>query len=121
MGVVAGIAGIVLALMMMGTGVMKLRGHDMVKANMDRLGVNERLTRMIGIDEVLASVGIAIGLFADGSSWEWVGFLAGVGVIVLMLGALFYHQRAGDPQKEMVPAAAALVLAVLYLAGIMAR
>lgn len=114
-------AGLVLALMMMGTGVMKLQGHEMIKANMDRLGVNDRLTRMIGIDEVLASIGIAIGLFADGSSWEWAGFLAGIGVILLMLGALFYHQRAGDPQQEMAPAIVALVLAVLYLAGIMAR
>ncbi len=121
MAVVAWMAGLVLALMMFGTGAMKLKGHEMVVETMNRLGVDDPLMRTIGIAEVLACFGVVIGLFADGSAWEWAGFLAGVGVIVLMLGALFYHQRAGDPQKELMPAIAALVLAVLYLAGIMAR
>lgn len=121
MGTLAWIAGILLALMMGMTGVMKLIGHEMIKENMARLGVSDTLTRLIGVDEVLASGGIVIGLLAGNGNLEWIGFLAGIGVIALMIGALVYHQRAGDPPKEMAGAGMAIVLAVLYLIGIMGR
>lgn len=121
MGALAWIAGIPLALMMAMTGGMKLIGHDMVKQNMARLGVNDTLTRLIGVDEVLASAGLVIGLLAGNGDYEWIGFLTGIAVIALLIGALTYHRRVGDPPKEMAPALMGIVLAVLYLVGIMGR
>jgi len=107
------IIGLALLAMLLMSGVMKLINHEMT-ANLSRLGVSDSLKRIIGGLEVAAAIGVLIGLLGDGDN-EWLGFLAGVGVIALMIGAIVYHQRAGDEPKESAPAAATLALAVLYI------
>ncbi len=113
MAVLGWIVGLLLIAMMAMTGVMKLIGHDMVKANMARLGVSDGLTKFIGVAEVAAAIGVLIGLLGDGDN-EWIGFLAALGVIALMVGAIVYHNRADDEPKESAPAAMAIALAMLY-------
>lgn len=114
MSVLGWIIGLLLIAMLAMTGVMKLINHEMVKVNMARLGVNRNLQNIIGGAEVAGAIGVLIGLLGDGDN-EWIGLLAGIGIIALMVGAIVYHRRAGDEPKESVPAMAVAALAVLYL------
>jgi DoxX-like protein len=47
--------------------------------------------------------------------WPVLGVAAAVGMIVLLLGALLTHPRAGDPAKEAMPALLVLLLTITYL------
>ena len=75
----------------------------------------------IGAAEVLGAIGVFIGLISDGKSLEWLGFLAGLGLLVTMVGAVLYHLKGGDAPKEAAPAGVLAVLSLLYLIAIMAR
>ena len=114
MAVIGWIVGLALIGMLLMSGVMKLTNNDMAKANMKRLGVDDSLKNIIAGLEVAAAVGVFIGLLGNGNN-EWLGFLAGLGVIFLMIGAIAYHVRAGDEPKESAPAAMTLLLAALYI------
>ena len=62
-----------------------------------------------------------IGIVSDQRNLEWLGFFAAIGLIVLMVGAVDYHRRAGDGSKHLAPAIVMAVLAVLYLIAISQR
>ena len=62
---------------------------------------------------MLGAVGVFIGVIT--ADLEWIGLLAGFGLIALMIGAVVYHNRAGDPPKEMAPAVMMMGLSVLYI------
>ncbi len=70
---------------------------------------------------MLGAVGVFIGILSDESSFEWVGFLAAIGLIVLMVGAVVYHIRGGDKPKDYAPAIVMGALAVLYIIAIGGR
>lgn len=116
MGALAWIAGIIAALGFAAAGGTKLIGHPMAKDMAAKLGY-ENLRMLIGGAEVLGAVGLIAGLL--GNDWEFAGLLAGIGLIGTMLGAAFYHNKAGDKIKDMAPALVMLGLVVLYLAGLM--
>ena len=120
MGVFAWIVGILLIAMGVMPGSMKLRGHQVSLEIRDHLGVSENLWKTIGGLELAGAVGVFVGLLDDGSL-EWIGVVAALGSIALMIGAFVYHQRAGDGPKDMAPGGTVIVLAVLYLIGIAAR
>ncbi|WP_324651548.1 DoxX family protein [Georgenia sp. H159] len=67
--------------------------------------------RAIGYLELLAVVGIVLGLW-----WAWIGVAAGTGTVLLLVGAVVVHTRAGDPLPAMVPALATLASAAGYVA-----
>lgn len=113
MAVIAWIVGLALIIMMGGSGAMKLMDHQMAQDNRKHLGLTAGLSRAIGGAEVAAAVGFFIGLLVDDNA-EWIGALAAIGVIFLMIGAVIYHQRAGDEPKALVPAIVVLVLAIVY-------
>lgn len=106
------VTGIILAIGFVMSGAMKLTGQKMATEMAAKLGY-ENLARPIGIAEVLGAAGVIIG--AASTDLEWLGVLAAIGFIVLMVGAIVYHQRAGDKPKDMAPAAMMLVIAVLYI------
>lgn len=118
--VLAWVTGIILTLGFLMTGSMKLTGNATILEVAERLGF-ENLRQAIGGAEILAAIGVFIGLLTDGNNLEWVGFLAAIGVILLMIGAVIYHVRAGDEPNDWAPAAVMGVLAVLYIIGIGAR
>ncbi|MEM7276370.1 MAG: DoxX family protein [Actinomycetota bacterium] len=121
MGVLAWIVGLVLAVGMLGAGSSKLRGVPAMEESRVRFGLSAGLWRMIGALEVLSAPGLIIGLLTNDNNAEWIGFLAAVGIVALLIGAIVYHARAGDAPKEMMPAGVMLVLAVLYIVFIGAR
>lgn len=119
MNVVAWIVGLVLTAGFMMSGAMKLMGQPMAMEMAEKLGFT-KLRQAIGGAEVAGAVGVFIGLLSDGGT-EWLGFLAAIGLIATMVGAIVYHARAGDKPKEMMPAAVMGALAVLYIVAIGAR
>ncbi|MEM7323561.1 MAG: DoxX family protein [Actinomycetota bacterium] len=121
MGVLAWIVGLLLAAGIAMAGVSKLRGDAAMVETQERFGMSAGLFRIIGGLEVLAAIGLIIGLFTDGQNAEWIGFLAAVGLILLLIGAVVSHARAGDPPSGWVPAIVMLALSVLYIIFIGAR
>ncbi|MEL6982691.1 MAG: DoxX family protein [Actinomycetota bacterium] len=103
-----------LVLAMGGIGGMKLVGNETGIEQAIRLGYNN-IRIPIGIAEVAAAVGVVLG--AAITDLEWLGAASAVGIILMMIGAVGYHLRAGD-RFENIPAVVVSVAAVLYLIAI---
>jgi DoxX-like protein len=104
--------GVVTGLIMLGSGIVKLSGQPVIKERAEHFAVPWERYRLIGVLELAAAVGIAIG--------HWVhalGLAAGIGVLALMLGAVSFHVRFGDPVKVMTPALVVLAAAGGYTAA----
>ncbi len=89
----------------------KLLGHPKMRQSAEHFGILWPRYRLIGVAELAAATGILIGLW-----WHPLGIAAAIGMIVLLLGALIAHRRAGDSGKEMAPALVDLVITIAYLA-----
>lgn len=98
------------------SGVMKLIGNKRMVEGAEKLGYTN-LSIPIGVAEVLGAIGVIIG--AAVSDFEWLGVLAAIGIVALMLGALVYHRRAGD--TEIAPAIVLIIVAVLYIIALLAN
>jgi len=107
----------VLMLAMGGIGGMKLVGNETGVEQAVRLGY-DKIMIPIGIAEVLAAAGVLAG--AAVTDLEWLGAAAAVGIILMMIGAVGYHLRAGD-RFENIPAVVVTTAAVLYLVAINAN
>ena len=70
-------------------GATKLMKNDMALEMADKLGYRDRMS-MIGIAEVAGAAGVLIG--AISSDLEWIGVLAAVGIILLMLCILSHYR-----------------------------
>jgi uncharacterized membrane protein YphA (DoxX/SURF4 family) len=92
-------------------GTAKLGGHPRMRASAARFSIARERYRLIGVAEMAAAVGVLAGL-----QWRPPGRLAAARLAVLLLGAIYTHVRAGDSARELMPAALALLLGVLYLA-----
>lgn len=114
MGVLIWIATAVLVLVVGGIGTMKLINHEVAIEQAVRLGY-ENIRIPIGIAEVLVAGGVLIG--AAVTSFQWLGAVAAVGTIVMMIGAATYHLRAGD-RFELIPSVVVTIVSVLYLVAI---
>lgn len=99
-------------------GATKIMDNPMATEMADKLGYRDRM-KMIGVLELAAAAGVLLG--AISSDVEWIGFLAAVGIILLMLGALMHHQRVGDRGKDLAPPAMMALLAVLYIVALFAN
>lgn len=76
----------------------------------EHLGVPVNLYRSVGALEVAAAAGLVIGLF-----WPPLGIAAAAGLVLLLIGAVGTHRRAGDGPKE---SAGAVWLALVSAATI---
>jgi uncharacterized membrane protein YphA (DoxX/SURF4 family) len=75
------------------------------------MGLSPALVRFIGVAEVLAAVGLIVGLF-----WRPLGIAAAVGFAALLIGAVGFHSRAGDYSDAKLRTQA-LTPVVLFLAS----
>lgn len=103
-----------LVVAMGGIGAMKLVGNEEGIKQAVRLGY-DKIRIPIGIAEVLAAAGVLIG--AAVTDLEWLGAVAAVGVIAMMLGAAGFHLRARD-KFETIPSIVVLIAAVLFLVAL---
>ncbi|MEU6198567.1 DoxX family protein [Streptomyces sp. NPDC047061] len=108
--IVTVILAVLLALAFLAAGLPKIAGQEKSVAQADHLGVPQGVNRGIGGLEVLGALGTVAGLWA-----AWLGVAAGVGLGLLMVGALGAHVRAKDPGKAVAPATVFGLLAVAYV------
>jgi uncharacterized membrane protein YphA (DoxX/SURF4 family) len=105
---------VVLAGLFLATAAGKLTGHTASIAIRDHLAIPAVRWEQIGLLEVAGAVGVMIGL-----ALRPLGIAAAAGLVLLSLGAIATHVRAGDKPAAALPAFAALALAagVLVLQG----
>jgi len=72
-------------------GIASLAGAAAIRDSWEALGVSDGLGTLIAALEILAAVGLIIGLRRPE-----VGVAAAVGIVALMIGAVTYHVRAED-------------------------
>jgi DoxX-like protein len=94
-------------------GSAKLLAHPKMRRAAAHFGIPWSRYRLLGAAELAAAAGILIGI-----RWPVLGVAAAVGMIVLLLGALLTHRRAGDPAKEAIPALLVLLLTITYLIAV---
>lgn len=107
---------LVLAAACLVPGVAKLLGHPKMLAAASHFGVPWARYQLIGAAEVAAAAGVLAGL-----AWGPLGTAAASGMVLLLLGALTAHRRAGDTPPEVVPALVVLGLSLAYLAAALTR
>ncbi|MFK0286594.1 DoxX family protein [Streptomyces sp. NPDC090499] len=92
MNIVADVLSILLALAVAGAGFPKLLNKGSTPAQLrEHLKVRAGLVPVIGLAEVAAAVGLITGVF-----WHPLGIAAAVGLVLVFVGAVGYHGRAGD-------------------------
>lgn len=93
-------------------GMGKVSGQKMMLEVRDHLGVAAGLWKAIGALEVAGAVGVLIGLHED---LPVIGVLAGIGLVLLTIGAGSYHQKAGDTFKDWLPAVVMGSMSIFYI------
>jgi hypothetical protein len=106
--IAASIASVVLALALLGSGVMKLRRAPAIVASMATVDVGGALMQRLGLLELAATVGLLLGLF-----WAPIGIAAAAGATLYFVGAVVAHLRVGD--RGFGAAAGLVVLSVATL------
>jgi hypothetical protein len=108
--ITASIVSVVLALAMLGSGVMKLRRAPAIVSSMAAVNVGDTLMQRLGFIEVAATVGLLVGLF-----WAPIGIAAAAGATVYFIGAVVAHLRVGDKGFGAAAGLAVLAIAALVL------
>jgi DoxX-like family len=102
---------IVLALLFTATAAAKLTGQTASLAMRDHLQIPAVRWRQIGVLELAGVAGVLIGL-----ALRPLGIAAAGGLVLLALGAIATHVRAGDKPVSVAPAVVALALALATVA-----
>jgi uncharacterized membrane protein YphA (DoxX/SURF4 family) len=89
--IAAAILSALLAFVALAAGAPKLVLKGPSAQLQSHMGLSPGLVRFIGVAEVLAAVGLIVGLF-----WRPLGIAAAVGFAALLIGAVGFHSRAGD-------------------------
>jgi uncharacterized membrane protein YphA (DoxX/SURF4 family) len=108
------ILAVVLGLAFVGAAIPKLIGQASVSANFERWGLPPAVRVTTGALELLAGALLLLGVAVTA-----VAITGALLVIATMIGALFTHQRAGDPIGAWVPAAVLLVLALVLAVSLL--
>jgi hypothetical protein len=107
------VVSLVLSVLLAVASAPKLLGEASATKNAERLGVSVGLYLfVVGAGEGLAVVGLVVGLF-----WWPMEIVAASGVVLLMMGVVGAHRRAGEPMSEALPAVLGLVLAAGVIGG----
>lgn len=102
---------ILLALICLLPAAAKLSGQPRMRQSAQHFGIAWERYRLIGVAELAAAVGVLAGLRV-----RPLGVAAAVGMVLLLIGALVTHSRAGDVAKEQAPAGVALLVSIAYVA-----
>ena len=100
-----------LAVFFAGLGTAKVLAAAPMRRAAAHFGLPTNAYRGIGALEIAGAIGLLLGLVRP-----VIGALAGVGLLLLLGGALVSHLRAGDRFREAMPAAVIGLLVVTILA-----
>lgn len=105
------VVSVLLALLCLLPAVAKVSGQPRMRHSAQHFGIAWERYRLIGVAELAAALGVLAGLRV-----RPLGVAAAVGMVLLLIGALITHSRAGDAAKEQAPAGVALLVSIAYLA-----
>ncbi|MEG8035495.1 DoxX family protein [Sphingomonas sp. LR61] len=108
MHIAAIVLSLVLAVALLGSGVMKLVRNPKIVASMQAVHVTPSQMTVLGVLEVAAAAGLVIGIW-----WVPLAIAAAIGAVVYFVGAVVAHLRAHD--KDLQGAVVLLVLSVATL------
>lgn len=91
-------------------GLAKVAGAAGMPARAAHVGFNSAAYKRIGALELLAALGLLLGLVE-----AWIGLAAAGGLVLLMAGACVTHLRIGDGPREIAPAVVMTAGLVSYL------
>ncbi|MGW3625535.1 DoxX family protein [Streptomyces sp. NPDC000880] len=109
-----GIAGIVLALMLLTSAYTKLTRNQQVVDGLTGLGVPLGMFPFLACCEIAGAVGLVIGIW-----WAPLGIAAAIGLVLYFVGAVGTHLRKSDykgmpsPAVLLLASTAVLVLRIL--------
>ncbi|PSR70216.1 invasion protein [Nocardia sp. MDA0666] len=92
-------------------GILKLAAAKQMRDRAAHVGMTVTTYRMIGALEVAGAAGLVIG-----TVWWPAGLAAGIGLVLLMVGAIATHLRVHDKLSAAAPAIVTFFLAVGYVA-----
>lgn len=99
---------LVLAFALAGTA--KVAALPAMRSRAEHVGFTIRAYQRIGTLELLAAVGLIVGVVVPG-----IGVLAAAGLLVLLGGAVTVHVRNGDGAREIAPALVLGLATMTYL------
>ncbi len=100
----------VTAFFMLASGIAKVTGQPAMREAAAHFELPWSQYVLIGVAELAAVVGLLLGIWAAG-----LGLAAGIGVVLVMVGALVFHARYGDPVKHWVASLVVLGAALGYV------
>lgn len=96
---------IVLAVVFAAGGAAAVAKAGPVRQIWDTVGIGAGLGQTTGVLELFAAAGLVIGVVAVPA----LGVAAAIGLVLVMIGAIAYHVRAGDWAGVAVPALLGIV------------
>lgn len=102
-----------LALGFTALGAAKIAKTSFMQERAEHVGFSADAYRLIGIAEVLGAAGVLAGL-----AFAPVGFAAGLGLLLLLAGAVGAHIRSGARIGEIAPAVVFAVGTITYLVAL---
>jgi len=115
MSVPSTVLAVLLALIFIGLGSAKILAVQPMRERAAEVGFSTTAYRRIGMLEVAGTIGLLLG-----SIEPLIGALAGIGLLLLLGGAVVAHVRAGDGPKKFGPAVICGVLTAAYLVALLA-
>jgi uncharacterized membrane protein YphA (DoxX/SURF4 family) len=106
--VIAVLLGIVLSLMCLGSSLADFKKNPQVVESLTHLGVKPQHIPFLGIVKLIGVAGVIIGFWV-----KPIGVIAGAGLALYFVGAIFFHVRARDIAKNTFPALLLFVIALL--------
>ncbi|WP_433714353.1 DoxX family protein [Nocardia sp. CA-084685] len=101
---------VLLALGFLPLGVLKALAVAAMSRRAEHFGYSVPAFRGIGALEIAGALGVLGGIV-----WSPLGAAAGIGLALLMIGAVFTHVKVGDGVSEYAPSIGVGVLALAYV------
>lgn len=104
------ILSILLALGFAAAGAAKVTNHKAMADAAAHVGVSQQNFAVLGGLEILGALGLLVGI-----GLPTLGWLTALALLVLMIGAVGFHLRAGDTPSGYAPAASLAVISLVVM------
>ena len=115
MSIALAVLAVLLALVFSALGSAKVLALQPMRERAAEVGFSTTAYRRIGLLEVAGAIGLLLG-----SIEPLIGALAGMGLLLLLGGAVVTHLREGDGPKKFAPAIICGILVAVYLVALLA-
>ncbi|UGT70962.1 DoxX family protein [Nocardia gipuzkoensis] len=109
MNVASVVLALVLAVFFAALGAAKVLAVPSMRERAAHVGYSVTAYRAIGSAEIAGALGLLLGI-----GWWQFGVAAGIGLVLLLVGAVVVHVRTGDGVREFTPALVSCLLTVAY-------